>query len=194
MTDWLSSGALTLGVLPMGTVGETAIQIVAANIQAVLEIPVDILDVCDVPGAAYEAARQQYDATKVLHHISALDAKPHGKILGVVGVDLCIPILTYVFGEAQLGGRASVISCYRLRNDDDGTTAALDRYYERLAKVALHEVSHSLSLYHCDRKGCLMQFSSKVDQLDRLGLLFCDRCEYLLRESLRTWRPRPRAP
>jgi archaemetzincin len=175
----------SMGLIQLGRVEEAAVRVVTANLQAVLGIPVDVLKPQDVPPSAFKELRQQYDAGLILKHLAQQNHPTHLRLLALTSVDLCIPIFTYVFGEAEVGGRVAVVSSFRLRHNDDGTTASLDQYYERLAKVALHEVAHTLSAIHCDNPGCLMHFSPKVQHLDEIQILFCDRCEFMLREGIR---------
>jgi archaemetzincin len=174
-----------LGLIEMGRLGEVAIRIVAANLQALIGFSVDILDRFDVPAEAFQRHRQQYDGGLIIQHLRQLSLPDHARILAVTTVDLCTPILTYVFGEAEVGGRAAVVSNFRLRSNEDGGMVPLDRYYERLAKVALHEIAHTLSVYHCEDVHCLMHFTARVEHLDRLEIAFCKRCEFTLRESLK---------
>lgn len=186
MTIRFSRDMGVLAVLPLGPIGEMAVRITAANLQAVLEIPVDIRPAAELPAEAYEPTRRQYDAARLLEDLVRICPGGYGKVLGVAAADLCIPILTYVFGEAQLGGKAAVVSGWRLRSSPSGVAVPLEHYYERLAKVALHEVAHTLSLYHCEEPGCLMNFSSTLADLDRLNLTFCERCRFSLRDN--RWR------
>lgn len=169
----------------MGRIGEFAVRVVAAQVQTLMGIPVDILEPQDIPQEAFQHHRQQYDAGLVIRHLNGLSFPDHGRILGLVTVDLCSPILTYVYGEAEIGGRVAVVSTFRLSQNEDGRPTSKERYYERLAKVALHEVAHTFSLYHCDDPHCLMHFSPKLQHLDGVELLFCDRCEFMLHENLR---------
>lgn len=175
----------SMGLILLGPMGEVAVHVVAANVQTILQVPVDLLGGVVVPAHTFQPQRQQYDAGLILKHLAQLPFPNHARIIALTNVDLCIPILTHVFGEAELGGRVAVVSDFRLRHNDDGTFAPLDRYYERLAKVALHEVAHTLSVYHCNDSKCVMSFSAKVQHLDEVGLYFCERCEFMVRESLR---------
>ncbi len=173
-----------VGVVPMGDVGEAAVRMVAANLQAVLGLAVTRLERQAVPEACYVVERRQYDASKLIAHLQEWSAPlPYRKVLAVLSVDLGVPILRYVFGEAQVGGRCAVVSGFRLRRNPDGTDVSLEHYYERLAKVALHETGHTFSLFHCDDSRCLMHFASTVERLDRIRLFFCSRCDFLWKET-----------
>jgi archaemetzincin len=185
MKETSSSTVLPLGVVQMGRLRELTVRIVVAHLQTLLGIPVDVLEPREVPEHALQHHRQQYDAGIILNYLAQLSYPGYGRILALTNVDLCIPILTYVFGEAEVGGRVAVISNFRLRHNEDGTTAREEQYYERMAKVALHEVGHTLSVYHCENPKCLMHYSPKVHHLDKVELFFCERCEFILHKSLR---------
>jgi len=94
--------------------------------------------------------------------------------LGLTARDLCLPVLTYVFGQAQMNGRAAVVSLRRLGGPGGAAPRAL--FYTRLAKVALHETAHLLGASHCHRPGCLMCFSSTLKHVDALDIGFCPDC------------------
>ncbi len=69
--------------------------------------PVFLWESPERPFHAYDAKRKQWQTAPILKWL--LEEGPeNGKVLGVTDRDLFIPILTYVFGEAQLGGRAAV--------------------------------------------------------------------------------------
>jgi archaemetzincin len=178
----------------MGRLGDLAVHIVAAHLQTFLEVPVDILGPQEVPEDAFQHQRQQFDAGTILKYLAQLPYPGHSRIVGLTNVDLCIPILTHVFGEAEVGGRVAVVSNFRLRKNEDGTNAPMEQYYERVAKVALHEVGHTLSVYHCDNSTCVMSYSPKVHHLDKVELFFCERCKFILRENIKQTRPRTIGP
>jgi len=174
----------SLGLIEMGRLGEVAVRVVAANLQGVLGIPVDLLQPMSVPTESFQEHRKQYDAGLILKHLARGSFPNHLGVLALTTVDLCSPILTYVYGEAQVGGTTAIVSTYRLRGNEDGSIVSLDQYYERLAKVSLHEVAHILSMFHCEKEDCLMYYCSKTHHLDRLGIAFCRRCEYVLKKNL----------
>jgi archaemetzincin len=167
-----------LDLIPLGNLDSLAVSIIGANIQAVLGLFTDIQEQRSKPDFAFMAVRNQYDASKIIASLAAeTDGAPLK--LGLIQNDLSIPILTYVYGESQLGGKAAVISLHRLFDIDRQIV------YQRAAKIAVHEVGHLLGLEHCWEAGCLMRFSKQLDQLDRLPLRFCSSCEYEITRRLR---------
>jgi archaemetzincin len=101
-----------------------------------------------------------------------------GTVLGVTDRDLFIPILTYVFGEAQLSGRAAVVSLARLV--DDVALRGRPLLLERAAKEAIHEVGHAFGLVHCLWEGCVMGRSPAVREVDEKTAELCDDCRAVL--------------
>ena len=175
-----------VGVMRLGAVGEAVLNIVAANLQEIFHVPVDILPARQTPEFAYSERRKQYHAALILKNL-AESSRPHPRILALVSVDLFIPVLTHVFGEAQMGGRAAVISLHRLRQKEEGSRVSLDIFYERAVKVALHEMAHTFDLVHCSQAECIMRFSSGPTDLDELPLFFCEYCEAFLEEAYRRY-------
>jgi archaemetzincin len=169
-------------VVPLGRVPSVACGVVAANLQAVMGLATAVLGERVPPLHALLPARGQVDAAPLLAALAA-DLAPHRLRVGVTEADLCLPILTYVYGEARVGGRVAVVSTARLAGDISRVEPAVG--LERLAKVALHEAAHALGLTHCAQEGCLMVFSAGLDRLDRLYLRFCPACEHRLALSIR---------
>ncbi len=125
------------------------------------------------PAHAFDPKRKQHLSTAILRWI--LDAGPGGgKVLAVTDRDLFIPILTYVFGEAQLGGGAAVVSTARLSEDIELFGPWL--LVERLAKEATHEVGHAFGLVHCGTPGCVMGRSPAVREVDEKSSELCEEC------------------
>jgi len=131
------------------------------------------------PAEAYDPRRRQWASGKILHWL--LEHGPRdGPVLAVTDRDLFIPILTYVFGEAQLGGRAAVVSTARLSEDAAPPGRAV--LEERLVKEAVHELGHVLGLLHCGSPGCVMGRSAGVRDVDAKGHALCVACRGLLAE------------
>jgi archaemetzincin len=135
------------------------------------------------PAFAYSATRLQYHSTQILARLLETPSPVGAKTLGVCDVDLFIPILTFVFGEAQLGNRAALISVHRLRQPFYGLPADGRLFYERCEKEAVHELGHAFGLIHCQGFECVMHFSKSIEQVDLKQSLFCPSCAGLLARS-----------
>jgi archaemetzincin len=128
------------------------------------------------PDLAFEATRGQYNS-RILLALLLRDLRPHcSRVLGVAGVDLFVPVLTFVFGEAQLAGRAAVVSLHRLGPELYGLPPDPALLRERLAKEAIHELGHTYGLLHCRRGRCVMASSTYVEYVDLKSHRLCDSC------------------
>lgn len=152
----------------------------AAHIEQVFGTPVTVLPLRFDPEDAFDPSRGQYNSTLLLGRLLAEGAGTDARVLGVAGVDLFIPILTYVFGEAQLDGQVAVVSAYRFDNALYGLAPDRDLLLARMAKEATHELGHTFGLIHCHTPGCVMQFSTYVEDIDLKSARFCYRCQRLL--------------
>ena len=121
------------------------------------------------PTFAYDPVRNQYDSTRLLERLS------RGSV-ALTEVDLYIPILAFVFGEAELGGRRAIVSTHRLRQEFYGLPPDPKLLEERTIKEAAHEWGHALGLRHCRRYDCVMHASQSVDQIDVKSERFCPEC------------------
>ncbi|HET8644441.1 MAG TPA: archaemetzincin family Zn-dependent metalloprotease [Vicinamibacteria bacterium] len=128
------------------------------------------------PETAFDASRGQYNSRIFLGQLLRELRPGCARVLGVTGVDLFIPVLTYVFGEAQLGGRAAVVSLHRLANERYGLPPSPPLLRRRLNKEAVHELGHTYGLVHCHATRCVMGSSTYVEEIDLKSDRFCDRC------------------
>jgi len=126
-------------------------------------------------GVAPDPARNQYYATAILQTMLNLDGMP-GRVLAVTGLDLFVPVLTFVFGEAQLPGRCALVSIHRLHDEFYGLPPNASALRERLLKEAIHELGHTYGLVHCDDWECVMSSSHGVERLDVKSAQFCLGC------------------
>ncbi len=133
------------------------------------------------PEGAFDPRRGQHSSTRMLAWLAAVCPPRIGRLLAVTDVDLFIPILTFVYGEAQLGGRAAVVSTARLHDGRGPSGSPLFR--SRLLKEGVHELGHTFGLLHCGRGGCVMSRSVNLAEVDAKSDTLCDDCRACLREG-----------
>lgn len=124
----------------------------------------------------YDPARRQYNADTLLKYMKAFTPTEAVKTIGLFRVDLFIPILTFLFGQAYYRGNLGVVSAYRLRNEQYGLKSDEALLTERLSKVVLHELGHAFGLTHCLEPSCVMRSSTYVEDIDQKKAAFCAGC------------------
>jgi len=127
-------------------------------------------------GEYYDSARRQYNGNSLLMQMDALTNSDSLKTLGVFNVDLFIPILTFIFGQAFLGGRTGIASIYRLNNERYGMVSDNQIMLSRLKKEVIHELGHTFGLIHCQNPTCVMRSSTYVEDIDQKEQHLCFSC------------------
>ncbi len=164
-------------LLPLGKFpGETLIDL-SAGLRKRFGVSCEVLPAQPEPAFAFNFARQQYSSTEILASLMKSGTPSSERILGVTAVDLYIPILTFVFGEAQLRGSCAVVSFHRLRQEFYGLPANSTVLRERLLKEAVHELGHTMPLAHCEDYQCVMAPSHGVEWIDLKTSQFCTSCQ-----------------
>ena len=138
-----------------------------------------------VPGVefAFDTGRQQYRSMDVLAMLARICPGDAAKLLALTGRDLFVPVLTFVFGQAQLGGRAAVVSLARLRQEFYGMAPNQEIFMGRAVKEALHETGHTFGLVHCSDRSCAMSLATSVGQIDEKDGAWCASCAAQLRRA-----------
>jgi archaemetzincin len=170
-------------LIPMGNghldPGLDVLEHLAVTLARIFRTPCRIRPEVFDPSFALDSTRQQLYSTAILQRlerVSDLDAR----ILGVTASDLYVPVLTFVFGEAQLDGNCAVVSTARLKDEFYGLPPQPDLMLERLIKEAVHELGHTFGLRHCADWHCVMTSSHAVERLDIKSADFCRRCRTAL--------------
>jgi archaemetzincin len=166
-----------LELLPIGKLDERLLLEVAPVLAEVFHVPCRIAEIRIDPQFAFHPERQQYHSSEILQALHNYAAGGAWRVLGVTSVDLYIPILTFVFGEAQLGGPCALVSSHRLRQEFYGLPFDGDLLHDRLIKEAVHEVGHTLDLTHCDDYSCAMAPSHAVEWIDLKDGVLCPTCQ-----------------
>jgi archaemetzincin len=150
-----------------------------ARLSNLLRVPVTPKRMDCEPRLFYDETRGQYDSTRILDHIRGHDSPEvlrGDKFITLFDGDLYIPILTFVFGEAQLNGSAAIVSYHRLQNERYGLTADPLLLMERTCKEILHELGHTVGLLHCLLPHCVMHASNDVSGVDVKREQYCREC------------------
>ena len=129
----LKVGALNLNILGEVEKGLSRVfpDIVFTVLDEVMQIPLD----------AYNSKRKQFDSSRILVKINGFGKKQGFEhVLGITDVDLFAPYLNFVFGEAEYGGRAAVISTFRLRPEFYCNAPDERLLVERVVKEAMDEI------------------------------------------------------
>lgn len=164
-----------ISLVPVGAVGRDLLEYLSVVLPDLFGAPCRVFACALDPGAAFDPRRRQYHSTRLLAQLGELETG--GKVLGVADVDLFVPVLTFVFGEARLGGPTALFSARRLRQEFYGLPADERLLRERCEKEAAHELGHAHGLAHCPSYDCVMHFSNSIEQVDLKGGLFCERCD-----------------
>jgi len=172
-------------IVPIRPVDHAELTALVSPLSNAFELPVSIeesnyLD----PSFAFDTYRNQFNSTALIAALLERSASFPGKIIGITTVDLFVPVLTYVFGEAQLDGRAAVLSAFRLREELYGLDPNPRVEQLRLLKEAIHELGHTFGLIHCHIPECVMHSSTSAEEIDVKGKDFCEECSRMMKDPL----------
>ncbi len=160
-----------------------------ANILKELEMlflfPFKIGKEYEYPLYAFEPKRNQYYGYKIIKDLLTELHQDVVKLIGITDIDLCTPVLEYIYGESQFNGKIALISIHRLRQEfyhfsEDNLLLLL-----RIKKVLIHELGHCFGMVHCDDTMCAMYLANNIFTLDNKNDKFCARCSDYVREKIK---------
>ncbi|HET6559491.1 MAG TPA: archaemetzincin family Zn-dependent metalloprotease [Prolixibacteraceae bacterium] len=163
-------------LISFGYFEKELLELIVEDVEREFQLPVIIreghLDLSEF----YDAARRQYDGNRLIKEIESEYAEDTNKTLALFNVDLFIPILTYIFGQAFLGGRSGIASIYRLSNESYGLKSDKKVFVDRIRKEVIHELGHTFGLIHCRNITCVMRSSTYVEDIDQKDAGLCHQC------------------
>ncbi len=182
----MSSKEHTLVISPIGDLDadEKLLKYVGEELRKVFGYDTDILPLIEEKDLWLDPIRKQYHSTPILETLAMISPPEAIKVVAITRVDLFIPILTHVYGEAQLGGKACILSTYRFR-EALHLAAGTEAFHYRLVKEAVHELGHTFNLRHCRDGACVMHYCRSVEEVDRKSKQFCRYCTVLLNDEMK---------
>lgn len=163
-------------MVAFGDFEEAFLRKVADAVHSEFRLPVRIKPGHHDLGDFYDPARRQYNGDRLLKMVDSMYASQSFRTMGLFKVDIFIPILTYIFGQAFLRGRTGIASLYRLSNERYGMEPDENLTIERFIKEVVHELGHTMGLIHCHVPTCVMRSVTYVEDIDQKQYSFCPDC------------------
>lgn len=138
-----------------------------------------------VANAYLKERGQHLSGTIMKNYLQSPYYKPASKNFIITGLDIATPVLSYVFGEAQLNGSLAIISVFRLYEELYSGVKNEELFYNRIYKELLHELGHNFGLLHCENWDCVMHSSSIIEEVDIRGEYYCKECSKNINRLLR---------
>jgi len=177
-----------IGLVALGkSIDQGLMDLLASNLTEIFGLPVEASVRLPAPRYAFQERRGQYHSTAILTQMRKALEGVYDRSLGVADVDLFVPSLNFVFGEADIMHGVAVISLFRLRPENYGQPSDPRLLQERVLKEAVHELGHTFALMHCGHWRCVMHFSNSLADTDRKSHRFCWRCKDSLAAALRSY-------
>lgn len=164
-------------LLPVGGIDRALLDDLRRAIPQSLRVECEVLSCGLDPAFTYHAERQQFHSSEIVQRMQGFVRPNDWRLLAIADVDLYIPILKYVFGEAQMGGPCALVSTFRLRQEFYGLERDDSLLSQRLLKESVHELGHTLGLHHCEDYRCVMASSHAVEWIDLRDSALCPACK-----------------
>lgn len=175
-----------IAVQPLGKFSADQLAVVQQQLSSFFNIRVLVLRPVDIPQVFRDSIENKYSADSLLKFLSG---QVNGSIVKVIGLTHQ-PIYTIslfefqennkkiattasrnIFGLSLVSGNACVVSDYRLMS------ANKELLNNRLRKVIIHELGHTLGLEHCNIDICLMsETNGDIANLNKAGGDYCSSC------------------
>jgi archaemetzincin len=173
-----------LYIAPDDDVDPVVIAAVGTTLAEAFRLPTKAMSPSSAPVYAYDPTRGQFGSSSILRRLLEQLPPDALRVLAITERDLFIPMLTFVFGQAQLNGPVALVSLARLRQEHYHLPPDLSLLLARGRKESVHELGHSFGLTHCATPGCVMSLCATIQQVDRKSTLFCAECRPVLDASM----------
>lgn len=161
---------------PLGDVADEVMDELREKIKLVFNCPVEIKPGLSDLAHAYDSEKGQYHASELIASLSTSQRERDERVVGITEVDLYAPGLNFVFGEADIVHKLTIISLCRLRQEYYGLPPDRTLFIQRATKEIVHELGHTFNLEHCPDPRCVMHFSNCLADTDWKEASFCGKC------------------
>jgi archaemetzincin len=165
-----------LCLVPIGSVPAEALDWIENVTTEWFPLPIRRLPAMPIPQNAYDAKRGQYQSVEIMKMLAQSAPRDAARVLGITDVDLAIPMLSFLFGQAQFDGPIAVVSLCRLHQEFYGLPPQENLLRERTVKEVLHELGHTFGLVHCSQPTCAMSLATHIELVDSKAEQYCTRC------------------
>jgi archaemetzincin len=163
---------------PLGNITDEIMEELKDRVGGIFNCPVEIKAGFSDLAQAYNLKRKQYFSSKLL--ASLKKSERDERVIGIADVDLYVPRLNFVFGEADVGSGTAIVSLCRLRQEYYGLAPDEALFLERATKEIVHELGHTFGLGHCPNNKCIMHFSNSLADTDLKEAHFCNMCRPII--------------
>lgn len=157
---------MQIALAVVGRIADDPTSLLAPVLKEVFTAKIKAAAALELPPSAYNRSRGQYLSSDLLDVLARHKQPDWDRLLGIADVDLYVPDLNFVFGEADARRGIAVFSLARLHAPDRET------FVHRAATEAIHELGHTFGLNHCTDAQCVMWFSNTLSETDRKGTHF----------------------
>ena len=158
----------------LGNIPEEIMEELKDSVGGIFHCPVELKAGFRDLAQAYNPERKQYFSSELLASLKKLEREE--RVVGIADVDLYVPRLNFVFGEADIVSGTAIVSLCRLRQEYYGLAPDEALFLERATKEIVHELGHTFGLAHCPNNKCVMHFSNSLADTDLKGANFCGSC------------------
>lgn len=163
-------------IAPIGALNSSILERVVGELKSRFRREVTIIKLSLDTESVRSPERNQYFSTRLIAQALPLTDDYRGKVLILVDFDLYVPVLTFVYGEAQLRGKHSIVSFFRLHEEFYSGIVDEELFFQRVMKEVYHELGHNFGLIHCRDWDCVMHSSAGIEEVDIKGKYYCDHC------------------
>jgi archaemetzincin len=176
---------LSINLLAMG-VPNAVVEDLVGPLRKRFGLPVRVSEPMPTPASYLNKKRGQFRSDLILGTLG--NRLPPGTcaLLALCDVDLFVPSLNFVFGQADPVRKVCIVSIIRLKQEFYGRPPDEHLLRSRTLKEGVHELGHLFGLYHCANPQCVMHFSNCLTDTDIKTDRFCLQCQRILARVMNT--------